>query len=114
MVVSSEQNVGKLTLENLKKYDLLSAVNNIAKAWNDVSTSTLASGWNRLLRSTNPMMDIEGGQVSDFHSQLVQAGEKAGSTLTEEDVEDWLECDEGDPGMQVMTEEQITHEVLHS
>ncbi|KAK3891446.1 hypothetical protein Pcinc_004667 [Petrolisthes cinctipes] len=111
MVVVDEEdrNVGQLTLQNLKSYNLRSVIYNISRAWNDVSSSTLANGWNRLLHRTEPVVDFEGFAADDFHRQFVEAGENT----TVDDINDWLECDEGDPGQQVLTEEQIAAEVLN-
>ena len=111
MVIESEEeeDVGKLTLENLRKYDLRSVLHNISRAWYDVPKSTLANGWNRLLHDTDPVVDFGGFEATDFHRQFVRAKENS----SEEDVQDWLECDEGDPGQQILTENDIAEEILH-
>ena len=54
-------------------------------------------------------MDFDGFEATDFHHQFAKAGEKS----TEEDIQDWLECDEGDPGQQMLTETDIAEEVLN-
>jgi hypothetical protein len=40
----------------------------------------------------------------DFQTVLRAAG---GTEATQENIQDWLELDEGDPGFQLMTEEEI-------
>ena len=74
-----------------------------------MSSSTLANGWNRLLHKSEPVVDFVGFEADDFHQQFVRAGENT----TVDDINNWLECDEGDPGQQVLTEEEIAAEVLH-
>ncbi|KAG0726857.1 Tigger transposable element-derived protein 7 [Chionoecetes opilio] len=80
----------KLTLDNLRKYDLKSGIFNLSRSWKDVSASTLSNGWNRLIRGTDPVIEFEGFETANFHRHIVQAGE----TATEEDVSDWLDGDE--------------------
>jgi hypothetical protein len=41
----------------------------------------------------------------DFQTVLRAAGE---TETTQENIQDWLQLDEGDPGFQVLTEEEIT------
>ncbi|KAG0716390.1 Tigger transposable element-derived protein 7 [Chionoecetes opilio] len=99
----------ELTLDNLRKYDLKSGIFNLARSWKDVSASTLSNGWNRLIRGTDPVIEFEGFETANFHRHIVQAGE----TATEEDVSDWLDGDEGDPGYQTLTDAEIADSVLH-
>ncbi|KAG0704769.1 Tigger transposable element-derived protein 7 [Chionoecetes opilio] len=110
MVVIDEEDrdVGQLTLDNLRKYDLKSGIFNLARSWKDVSASTLSNGWNRLIRGTDPVIEFEGFETDHFHRHIVQAGE----TVTE-DVSDWLDGDEGDPGYQTLTDAEIADSVLH-
>ncbi|KAG7155529.1 Tigger transposable element-derived protein 7-like 31, partial [Homarus americanus] len=53
--------------------------------------------------------DFEGFEARDFHHILKRAGE---NDITEDDIRNWLEDTEGDPGYQVLTEEEIADEVL--
>jgi hypothetical protein len=46
-----------------------------------------------------------GLEQEDFQTVLRAAGE---TETTQEDIQDWLELDEGDPGFQLLTEEEIT------
>ncbi|KAG0726965.1 Tigger transposable element-derived protein 7 [Chionoecetes opilio] len=87
MVVIDEEDrdVGQLTLDNLRKYDLKSGIFNLARSWKDVSASTLSNGWNRLIRGTDPVIEFEGFETANLHRHIVQAGE----TATEEDVSGW-------------------------
>ncbi|MPD01931.1 Tigger transposable element-derived protein 7 [Portunus trituberculatus] len=96
MVVADEEkrNVGQLTLQNLKNYNLRSVMQNISQIWNDVSSSTLANGWNCLLHRTEPLLDFVGFEADHFHHQFVKSGENT----TVDDINNWLECEEGDPG----------------
>lgn len=76
-------------------------------------TSTLTKGWNTLFQNAEAVTDSE-VDLTDFQDRLILKSKRTGFDLTEEAKEDWLECDEGDPGMQLMTEEQIIAEVIHS
>ncbi|KAK3892041.1 hypothetical protein Pcinc_004010 [Petrolisthes cinctipes] len=58
-------------------------------------------------------------KITDDFSVASKTGKKkdrktmAEENTTVDDINDWLECDEGDPGQQVLTEEQIAAEVLN-
>ena len=101
-------NVGERTLERLRKYDLKSAMFNWSRAWKDVKSKTLENGWKPLLRGEETAEDFEGFQVDDFRRHLVRVGE----TVTDEGLEDWLENDEGDPGCQMLSDDEIASQVL--
>ncbi|KAK3851778.1 hypothetical protein Pcinc_041599 [Petrolisthes cinctipes] len=106
-VAAEEDTRGARTLGNMKKYTLKSAIFNWATAWKDVKTSTLENGWKRLLSGEEPVVDFEGFEATDFMNQLLNAGER----VTEETIDNWLESDEGDPGYQILTDEEITASV---
>ncbi len=53
--------------------------------------------------------DFEGFGARDFHRILQRAGK---TNVTEDYVRTWLEDTDGDPGYQVLTEEEIADEVL--
>ncbi|KAK3884886.1 hypothetical protein Pcinc_010860 [Petrolisthes cinctipes] len=106
-VTAEEDTRGARTLENMKKYTLKSAIFNWATAWKDVKTSTLENGWKRLLSGEEPVDDFEGFEATDFMNQLRNAGER----VTEETIDNWLESDEGDPGYQILTDEEIAASV---
>ena len=99
---------GLRTLDNLKAYNLKQAIFNFGEAWNQVKVSTLANAWKRLLFDVDaPVVDFEGFEVSDFEKMFKTSGERAG----EEDVRDWLEMDEGDPGHHLLTDTEIIEAV---
>ena len=53
-------------------------------------------------------LEAEGFEPNDFHRLLKKAGEH----VSLDDVREWLEETEGDPGHHVMTDEEIAEEVL--
>lgn len=59
------------------------------------------------MSDTDPIVDFEGFEATDFLTQLWAAGER----VTEETVDNWLEIDEGDPGYQILTDEEIAASV---
>ncbi|KAG7164360.1 Tigger transposable element-derived protein 7-like 65 [Homarus americanus] len=95
---------GICTLANIKKYNLKSAIFNFAAAWKDVKISTLDNSWKKLLLDTEPELDFEGFEVTNFHCVLHHGRE---NNKTMEDVETWLEENEGDPGYQLLLAEEI-------
>ena len=39
---------------------------------------------------------------------------RAGDDVTENDIEQWLDIDEGDPGYQILSQEEIAEDVLQA
>lgn len=107
-----EDTRGQLTLQNLKNYSIKSAIFNFAAAWNEVKASTLENGWNNLFRSESPDNVLtENLDVVDFQNTLISAGE---DNVSENDIINWLEEDEGDPGYQILSETEIAEEVMQN
>jgi uncharacterized protein YehS (DUF1456 family) len=51
-----------------------------------------------------------GLEQEDFQTVLLAAGE---TETTQENVQDWLQLDEGDPGFQLLTEEEIAAVIFY-
>ena len=74
-----------------------------------VKTTTLANAWKNLLYAAQDVAyDIEGLEPKDFHHVLARAGEE----VSLDDIREWLEETEDDPGHHVMTDEEIAENVL--
>lgn len=88
---------GLCILETVKKYNLKSALFNLAASWKELQRLTLANGWKKkMLYNLDTELDLEGFESSDFHHTF-QLGE---TEVTEEDVKAWLE-ENGNPGYQM-------------
>ena len=105
-----EDRRGMRTLANLKAYNLKSAIFNFATAWKNISATTLANAWKPLLRGEEEIEDFTGFEVADFRKDLQNAGEIGPS---EDDVEEWLARDEGDPGYELLSPAEIAASVMH-
>ncbi|KAG7154717.1 Tigger transposable element-derived protein 7-like 9 [Homarus americanus] len=105
----TEDTRGQRTVNNVKNYNLKSAIFNLAASWKALKTTTLANAWKKLLYNVEVEYDFEGFEARDFHHILKRAGK---NDVTEDDIRNWLEDTEGDPGYQVLTEEDIADEVL--
>ena len=55
-----------------------------------------------------PVMDFSGFEVKDFTRMFCAGGEE----LLSEEVQSWLDMDEGDPGHELLSEEEIIQSVL--
>ena len=99
---------GVQTLENLRTYNLKQAISNFGEAWKALKATTLANAWKRLLFDVDvPVVDFDGFEVADFQKMFTSGGENVG----EEEVREWLEKDEGDPGHHILTESEIIDSV---
>lgn len=102
---------GKRTLQRIRDYNIKSAIFNWASSWKQMKTSTLINGWKKLLFDEDVEPDFKGFEAKDFQETLAAGGE---TNVTEADIYDWLEADEGDPGCQILTEEEIACDVASS
>ena len=98
---------GQRTLENIKAYNIRSAIFNWAAAWKSMKQASFANAWKNLLEGTETDHDFSGFEVNDFNSQI----RRAGLPTDEGDVDAWLNIDEGDPGHQILSEQEIIEEV---
>jgi hypothetical protein len=81
---------------------------NFAAAWKEMKTTTIANGWTKLLQDKEPENNLKGFRTSDFHAII----KRAGGDVSESDVEQWLNNDNGDPGYQILSQEGIAERVL--
>ena len=99
---------GQKTLQNIKAYNIRSAIFNWAAAWSSMKQSTFANAWKHLLNGSAADQDFGGFENEhDFNNHITRAG----LPTDEDDVDNWLSVDEGDPGHQLLTEEEIIAEV---
>jgi hypothetical protein len=63
----------------------------------------------KFLQNTDGDTDFEGLEQENFQTVLRAAGE---TETTQENIQDWLELDEGNPGFQLLTEEEIAADVI--
>jgi hypothetical protein len=95
-------------LQNLWAYSIKSAIFNFAAAWMEMKTITLANEWTKLLKDMEPENDFKGFKTSEFHATI----KRAGDDVSECDIEQWLNNDDGDPGYQILSQEEIAESVL--
>ena len=116
LVVSEEEGAtvdrrGEKTVANLKAYNLKNAMWNLEKAWKQLPPSALSNAWNPLMRGNDDLHEAFEGfadTVRDMTDALTGTGD-----VTEEDVQDWLTVDEGDPGYALQSTSEIADEILH-
>ena len=99
-----EDTRGLRTLEKIKSYNIKSGIYNFASTWKHVKISTLANCWKKLLQDTDPELDFDGFEPKDFHRVFQVCGEREVSL---EDVDNWLDDSDADPGHQVMMIDEI-------
>jgi hypothetical protein len=58
---------GKSTLQNIRNYNIKSAVFNWGDAWREVKVSVLANCWKKILADAEPVYDFEGFGPAGFH-----------------------------------------------
>jgi hypothetical protein len=97
----------KRALDNIRSYTIKSAIFNWASAWQGTKKTSLANGWKKLLFDRDVDLNLERLEPTDFQKTILVAGE-TGAT---EDVAEWLDVDEREPGCQIMTAEEIVQDV---
>lgn len=89
----------------LKNLNLLQAVKILSEAWNMVSKSTLAHGWNKI-RAKEEDNEAEDDDGVDEVVNLLNTCNTE-DTANSDDVEQWLKSDEGMQGHEHMDDETI-------
>ena len=100
---------GERTLANIKNYNIRSAIYNFAAAWQDLKVPVLSNSWKRLIADEDTEVNFEGCQAEDFLRMLQRGGEVSTSI---EDVTDWLDELDLDPGYEVLSEADIVTSVV--
>lgn len=98
---------GQRTLANLKAYNIKDSIFNLSGAWNDLKGTTLRNCWKLLLDDIMTDLDFVGFTKADFRSVC----EKAGDSVSEVDIRNWLDCDDDDDGGHNLSEQEIVDQV---
>ena len=103
-----EDTRGQRTVERVASHNLRSAIYNWADVWKAVKPLTLANAWKRLLgngiKGQQDFVCFDGGEIGEL---FVRSGEN----IEQEAVTEWLQEDEGDPGHQLLSMDEIVEEV---
>ena len=102
---------GERTLANIKNYNIRSAIYNFAAAWQDLKVPVLSNSWKRLIADEDTEVNFEGCQAEDFLGLLRLGGEVSTSI---DDITDWLDELDLDPGYEVLSEADILASVVVS
>ena len=105
----TEDTRGLRTMANIKNYNIKDAIFNFANAWKKVTEKSISNSWNKLLKGVDPELDFEGFAPEDFVHLLNRGGE---NTVSVDDVEEWFDDNDADPGYQVLSCEEIAEAVL--
>ncbi|XP_023228602.1 jerky protein homolog-like [Centruroides sculpturatus] len=100
-----------------KKINLKDCCYMAAESWNSVDVSTLRKSWNKILKRplehfSNIVENTVESGIGDIAEVITQISICA--ECDEEDVSEWLNCDVNDPGLQILSEEEIIQEISAS
>ena len=114
LIMADEEGLSMITF--VKGINIKDVVYMIADAWNDVLSSTLCKSWFKLLGSNiskNPQTsDSNASDSADLSESCESIAKQLDSSLTSEDIAEWLAADSEDPGYQYATDEEIIQQVL--
>ena len=74
-----------------------------------MSNESLANSWHKLLKDEDPELPFEGLTAEDLCAMLNCGGE---NSVTVDDVEEWFDDNDADPGYQILSTEEIAEAVL--
>lgn len=89
-----------------KQYNLKNVVDNAADAWSEVSEQTLQRAWNKLWPESTGSVDKSDDLAEDVMSIALPTFQ-----LERNDINEWLECDNNDPGFQLLSDDEIIESV---
>lgn len=108
LLLEKEEDGEKSLIRNHKKIDLKDASYMIGAAWDSVKEQNLKKAWNKVL-------DIEGdpqiGCVNEKHEDVSEMIDMLKNLdcheCDEEQVQEWMDIDDEDPGYQIMQDSEI-------
>ena len=97
-----------------KKINLKYCCYMLFEAWNGVKNCTLHKSWNKLLKSSQDQTEIREPDA-EISAEMVDTLSKVSvfAECDEKNVNEWLSMDSDDPGYQLLTDDEIVHELLH-
>lgn len=87
-----------------KAYNIKDVVVNVSDAWADVTTQTLQNAWNKLWPQTT---DSNSDEIVAVTNGILAESNAAFSLECENDIVEWLNCDDSEVGYQLLTDEEI-------
>lgn len=101
-LVAEEEDIS--LIDYWKSYNLKNVVDNVSDAWADVSTQTLQNAWNKLWPQTT---ESNANEIDSVTIEILSESNVAFSLESENDIVEWLKCDENELGYQLFTDEEI-------
>lgn len=97
-----------------KGYNLKHVIDNISDCWDEIREETLKRSWNKLWPGTEmASSDIASTTDLDTRDEFVNSTSTA-LNLNDEEINEWLRCDEADIGYQLLTDEEIIDAVMEA
>lgn len=104
-----------------KSYNMKNVVYNASDAWADVSNVTLKRAWNKLwpqtAESNVPEPNVsepnvpESNEINVVTNEILAESNAVFSLESENDIVNWLQCDDKELGYQLFTDEEIVEMV---
>lgn len=102
-------------MDTLKKINIKSVIYNAAAAWDDVSNKTLQNSWKKLWPDIPINEDLSEEDDNDgrggnreIREMLVEI--EGCESMEDQEIADWLNVDQCDPGYQLLSEDEIVEE----
>lgn len=87
-------------------------VDNVADSWSEMQAETMSRAWNKLWPPTETYeITIEGNDIDGLTTEISALTSSAFNTENDEMIE-WLNCDNDDVGYQLLTEDEIIEEFI--
>ncbi|XP_050338865.1 jerky protein homolog-like [Bactrocera neohumeralis] len=109
-LLTTEDSEIETTLKFFKETNLKDCYYMLVEAWNSVEMQTLKRAWNKLLKLTLSNSSIK---PHDDFKEITEAMKilSIGEGCDEENIKEWLNCDNEDPGFQILTDEEIIEDL---
>ncbi|XP_049816469.1 jerky protein homolog-like [Schistocerca nitens] len=112
LLLEREEDGEESLLRNHKNIDLKDTSYMISAAWNGVKEENLKKAWNKILDTEeNSQGMIENDEQNDMFEILGMLKEIDCHECDEEDVHEWMNIDDADPGRQIMRDSGIVNVV---
>ena len=110
-----EEEAGMSPKDFIKGIDLRVTADLVGEAWSEVSPTTLQRSWRKIIpdvESADGPVDAPEPPSGEIQHEVEQMLTTLGSSDPVQAAAEYLEADEGDPGYQLMTDEEICQSVM--
>ena len=102
---------GKSITDHLKTINLLKVSTIVAACWNEISANTIRLSWRKILPEVSDPQDVAPEFIEYPTAEFGSMFQLLDQEMEEDEIEDWLGCDEQDMGYAHLNDDEIVSRI---